>query len=181
MTVSLSQNLFIHEGNFATSNYGQFTGSITANGSIDLELQTTGSGTGFVQILASSLSSKDYAGEDGSEIGFNLAGSANSCEGGYPDACNFPPFPETPYPMGSVFSFTMSESSYAYTDPDHNPLSSVDGTTTFQFVFTDANGNPVNIAEVPEPGTMEFALIGALLAGLLTFARKRRKTNIAGF
>lgn len=185
LTLSFSQNMLIQEGGFATPSYSQFTGNAAASGSVGLELETTGSGTGYIQVLISSLIEVDPAGENWNEIGFSLAGFSDNCQtfDGLYDTCFFSPYPTPdfgiPFQMGSILDFSMGDSSYGFVDPDHNPLSAANGTTEYEFVFRDANGYPVNIAEVPEPGTIEFALIGALVAGLLGFARKRWQAKVA--
>ncbi|MGH9584956.1 MAG: hypothetical protein ACRD4O_18710 [Bryobacteraceae bacterium] len=177
LTVWFEQGVEITGGDytaaeFFSSDYPDLLqGSVTASGSIGLEIQSAGSGTGVLRLAGLSLPSRDEAGEDDSAISFTVAGSDFSCSDRLPPfGCDFQPA-GIPFEMGSLFAFDASESSFAFVDYV-NPLSSVFGATELQFLFTDANGYPVDISEAPEPGTIGLVLMGALLAALLVFARR---------
>lgn len=162
LTVSLSQDLYIQEGGYLTFPYDP-NGSATANGSVDLTLEIAGSGTGLAEVAVESVGNIDNAGEDGTNVGFSLAGYSYSCSLGYPDSCNQPPFPSIPFPLGTPFNLSMGESSFGFVD-EGNPLSAVSGTTTFEFIFDPISVDPP-LTDVPEPHSTVLVLAAALLLG----------------
>ncbi|MGH9440531.1 MAG: PEP-CTERM sorting domain-containing protein [Terriglobia bacterium] len=174
LIVSFRQSGEIQEYGFPLLQFAQ--GNFTTAGSIDLSLQTEGSGTGLAEVLVESLGSIDPGGEEHGGLGLDLGGFSASCS--YPSCYGVFPLYfglahlSTPFQMGSILDFRMSENFYAFVDAN-NPLSELSGTTTFKFLFTDGAGNPVDVSEVPEPGAAGLLIFGAIVAGLMVIVRRR--------
>ncbi|MGH9439610.1 MAG: hypothetical protein ACRD22_17430 [Terriglobia bacterium] len=176
LTVSFFQDGEIRDGGFSTPNFNA-EGYFTTSGSIDLSIKTAGSGPALAEVDIESLGSIDPGGEEHGGFGFDLGGFSWDCSGSsYPDLCvSFPPYPSIPFEMNSILDFHMSEDFEGDVDRQEvNPFSAAGGTTTFQFLFTDGAGNPVDISEVPEPRTAGFLIVGAILASLMAIVPRRR-------
>lgn len=180
LTVSFFQGGGIRSGAFSTPSFDA-VGHFATYGSIDLNLESSGSGAGLAEVDIETLSEIDPAGEESGGIGFDLGAFSWSCTASSdPNWCGFfPRYPNVPFQLGSIVQFHMDEGFGGYVDSQEvNPLSAIDQpVTTFRVAFMDGEGNPVDLAEVPEPATAGLII----LSGLLVIVRKSRQLKAQAF